>query len=69
MFGRRLEIVRYGLESSIKFNFVARRPSDQSGEEEPGKSEPTMIEVSCLGLIALYSAAYQAWRYYIFSAS
>ena len=23
----------------------------QSGEEEPGKSEPTMIEVSCLGLL------------------
>ena len=29
-------------------------------EEEPGKSEPTMIEVSCLGLLFI---AYQAWRY------
>ena len=35
-----------------KFNFVARQaPDQQSREEEPGKNESTMIEVSCLGLL------------------
>ena len=53
------------VESWCKFNVMARRASDQSREEEPGKIKPTMIEVSCLELLFI-THTYRAWHYCCF---